>query len=124
MKILFIILLIILVIILGFIFLGWFFSAPVYRGPVSDHFDGKKFINPGGVQPGGFKELIRWMRHRERTVWQEIKNAEYAPPPVAKIEGDSIVVTFINHSTFLIHTQGLNILTDPSTGEKFYGKKI
>jgi L-ascorbate metabolism protein UlaG (beta-lactamase superfamily) len=113
MKILFIILIIMLAVILGFLFIGWVFSAPVYRGPVSDHFDGKKFINQGGVKPGGFKDLIKWARNRERGSWQEIKAAEYGPPPAAKIEGDSIVVTFVNHSTFLIQTQGLNILTDP-----------
>ena len=65
MKILVIILIIILIIFLGIMFLGWIFSAPVYRGPVSDHFDGKKFINPGGVEAKGFKDLMKWMRNRE-----------------------------------------------------------
>jgi L-ascorbate metabolism protein UlaG (beta-lactamase superfamily) len=117
MKILFIILAIILIIILAINLVGWIFSAPVYRGPVSDHFDGKNFINPGGVKPGGFKDLIKWMRHREKGEWKEIKDTEYGPAPAARVEGDSIVVTFINHSTFLIQTHGLNILTDPIWSE-------
>jgi L-ascorbate metabolism protein UlaG (beta-lactamase superfamily) len=118
MKILFIIFIIILIIILGINLLGWIYSAPVYRGPVSDHFDGKKFINPGGVQPAGFKDLIKWMRHREKGEWKEIKDATYGPAPAARVEGDSVIVTFVNHSTFLIQTRGLNILTDPVWSER------
>jgi L-ascorbate metabolism protein UlaG (beta-lactamase superfamily) len=113
MKILFIILIIILVIILGIIFLGWIFSAPVYNGPVSDHFDGKRFINPGGVKPLGFKDMLKWFRNRERGTWKEVLDSGIDPPPIESVDGDSILVTFVNHSTFLIQTQGLNILTDP-----------
>lgn len=117
MKVLFIIVLIIIIIILGINLIGWIFSAPAYRGPVSDHFDGKKFINPGGVQPAGFKELFKWMRNREKGEWSEIKDAAYGAAPAERIEGDSLVVTFINHSTFLVQTMGLNILTDPIWSE-------
>jgi L-ascorbate metabolism protein UlaG (beta-lactamase superfamily) len=117
MKILFIILIVLLVIFLGFLLAGWIFSAPVYHGPVSDHFDGKKFFNYESRKAGGFKELIKWARNRERGPWREIKDATYGPPPAARVDGDSIVVTFINHSTFLIQTRGLNILTDPIWSE-------
>jgi L-ascorbate metabolism protein UlaG (beta-lactamase superfamily) len=118
MKIFLIILAILLFIYLGIIFLGWIFSAPVYRGPVSDHFDGKKFNNPGGVQPGGFKDLIKWMRHREKGEWKELRDEAYGPAPSERVDGDSMVVTFVNHSTFLIQTRGLNILTDPVWSER------
>jgi L-ascorbate metabolism protein UlaG (beta-lactamase superfamily) len=117
MKILFIILIIITVFILGSMLLGWIFSAPVYKGPVSDHFNGKRFINPGGKQAAGFKDLMKWFGNRERGEWKEMPGAPYGPAPVSKVEGDSIVVTFVNHSTFLIQTRGLNILTDPVWSE-------
>ena len=29
-------------------------ATPYYEGPASDHFDGKRFFNPGGQFPGGF----------------------------------------------------------------------
>ncbi|MBB2710669.1 UNVERIFIED_ORG: hypothetical protein GGE53_002313 [Rhizobium etli] len=32
---------------------------PYYAGPVSDHFDGTYFFNPGGIEPLGFRELLR-----------------------------------------------------------------
>ena len=33
---------------------------PYYSGPVSDHFDGTRFFNPGGEAPRGFADLLRW----------------------------------------------------------------
>lgn len=33
---------------------------PYYNGPVSDHFDGTTFFNPGGEEPRGFTDLLRW----------------------------------------------------------------
>ena len=29
-----------------------------YSGPISDHFDGKVFFNPGGEEPRGFTDLM------------------------------------------------------------------
>jgi L-ascorbate metabolism protein UlaG (beta-lactamase superfamily) len=118
MKVFIILIVVIVIIILGITFLGWFFSAPAYKGPVSDHFDGKKFINPGAVKAGGFMDVMKWMSKRDRGEWTEMKSAGYGAAPVAKVEGDTIVVTFVNHSTFLIQMQGLNILTDPVWSER------
>lgn len=113
MKFLFIILSLVILIFSVILLIGWIFSSPAYRGPVSDHFDGRKFINPGGVKPKGFNDLIRWARTRQRGEWKEMMHISPGPPPPAKVEGDSIRVTFVNHSTFLIQTRGLNILIDP-----------
>ena len=113
MKILFILFFIILIIFLSILLMGWIFSAPAYQGPVSDHFDGKKFYNSGGKMALGFKEMIKWMRTRQKGEWTEIKEIKYGDLPVARVEGDTIAVTFVNHSTFLVQTLGLNILTDP-----------
>jgi L-ascorbate metabolism protein UlaG (beta-lactamase superfamily) len=117
MKILALLLVLIVVIFLVILFFGWIYSAPAYRGPMSDHFDGKKFNNPGGVQPLGFSSLIKWMREREKGEWKELTDVPFGPPPAPIVDGDSIDVTFINHSTFLIQTQSLNILTDPIYSE-------
>jgi L-ascorbate metabolism protein UlaG (beta-lactamase superfamily) len=98
--------------------LGFLFSAPSYTGPVTDHFDGKKFKNPGGIESKGFKDLWKWMRTREKGIWEERAGLPYGPAPARKVEGDSLAVTFVNHSTFLIQTMGLNILTDPVWSER------
>jgi L-ascorbate metabolism protein UlaG (beta-lactamase superfamily) len=102
----------------GSMLLGWIFSAPVYHGPITDHFDGKKFINPGNVKEHGFKDLMKWMRTREKGEWKEQKDLLPGAPPPPVIQGDSVRVTFVNHSTFLIQTMGLNILTDPIWSER------
>lgn len=118
MKITFIVIGSIAFIILLFMFFGWLFSSPPHKGPVSHHFDGKKFINPGGIQAKGFKDLWKWMRSRERGAWTERMDILPGPAPAARVEGDTVVVTFVNHSTFLIQTMGLNILTDPVWSER------
>lgn len=100
-----------------FFSVGVFISAPSYKGPVSDHFDGKKFINPGGVQANGLGAVLRWMVNRKRGEWTEDKRPAYGQRPV-QWEKDNIRVTFVNHSTFLIQVDGINILTDPVWGQR------
>lgn len=91
--------------------------APRYKGPVTDHFNGKKFINPGMPErtSGG---LLKWLLNRHKDPWPEQPDAFVGAPPAKRIEGDSLVLTFVNHSTFLIQTSGLTILTDPVWSER------
>jgi L-ascorbate metabolism protein UlaG (beta-lactamase superfamily) len=91
---------------------GAYFSAPVYKGPVSDHFDGKKFINPGGIPMKGLPDVLKWMMERKKGEWKEDKTEAYGNRPL-QWEKESIRITFVNHSTFLIQVDGMNILTDP-----------
>jgi L-ascorbate metabolism protein UlaG (beta-lactamase superfamily) len=115
------IMLIVLALVVGipllFVAVGAFISAPGYKGATSDHFDGKKFINPEGVKAKGTWEALKWMMNRERGVWKENKTESYGKRPVGR-EKDGIRITFINHSTFLIQVDGLNILTDPIWGPR------
>jgi len=90
---------------------GYFISAPRYRGAVRSHFNGRTFINPGGVKAKGFRDVLKWARNRERGPWK-IGSAIATEKPVERIE-KGLRVTFVNHSTFLIQVNGLNILTDP-----------
>lgn len=110
-------LVLILAIPLSFFLVGVFISAPKHKGPVSDHFDGKKFNNPGNIQANGLGAVLKWMRNRQRGEWTEDKNPSYGKRPV-EWEKDNIRVTFVNHSTFLIQVDGLNILTDPVWGQR------
>lgn len=98
----------------GFVMIvvGILISAPRYRGPVSDHFDGSKFINPGGAKAKGPREVLKWMMNRKQGPWHEVTGERFGKHPLAHFKG-GIRVTFVNHSTFLIQVDGLNILTDP-----------
>ncbi len=118
MKVVYIIMIIAVLVVLITMVIGWWLSAPVYKGPVSDHFDGKRFLNPGGARAGGFGDLMKWMRTREQGEWIERTDLPRHPLPPDRVNGDSLVVTFVGHSTFLIQTQGLNILTDPVWSER------
>ena len=86
--------------------------SPRYRGPVTDHFNGRKFVNPGQTEHGT-GGLLKWLLHRDKGPWPEQPDAYVGNRPATRVTSDSLVLTFVNHSTFLIQTGGLNILTDP-----------
>ncbi|HVZ16421.1 MAG TPA: MBL fold metallo-hydrolase [Terriglobales bacterium] len=83
----------------------------------SDHFDGKHFFTPGAPQPKSFSNVLRWMLTRDRATWHVERDAPTSLPP-ARVSGNQLFVTFVNHSTVLIQTAGLNILTDPIWSER------
>ena len=87
-----------------------FFSAPPYRGPVSDHFDGRRFRNPG-ENARGFADFVRWVSRRRRGPWEDRFDAPRKPAPALRAE--DLRVTLVNHATVLIQTEGVNVLTDP-----------
>ena len=77
----------------------------------SDHFDGRRFLNPAGVAAGQPFTAVPRMLLERRTPWPtRIDEPTRRPPP---LDGAAAVVTFIGHATFLIQTPAANILTDP-----------
>ncbi|TGE13994.1 twin-arginine translocation pathway signal [Hymenobacter elongatus] len=98
---------------------GCSLSAPRYSGPRSDHFDGKQFRNIGGVRAQeGMKPLLKWMLHREKGPFPERPDLPYGPKPPTRVGPGELRVTFVNHGTFLLQVDGLNILTDPIWSER------
>ncbi len=89
-----------------------------YRGPVSGHFDGERFFNPGGAPPRGFGDLVRWQLGGGRAAWPDEFPSPVPPDrPPARVER-GLRVTFVGHATFLIQADGLNLLTDPVWSER------
>jgi L-ascorbate metabolism protein UlaG (beta-lactamase superfamily) len=97
---------------------GWFFSAPKYRGAPSDHFDGRRFHNVPVTEHAGFVDVVKWMTHRREGPWDAWRAIAPAPKPPERVPGGALRVTWVNHSTFLIQTENLNILTDPIWSER------
>ena len=89
-----------------------------YQGPISDHFDGLRFHNPGGPGPKSLRQLLRWNFATRAESWP----AEFASPfsdrPPARVAGARVRVVGIGHASFLIQTQGLNVLVDPVFAER------
>jgi L-ascorbate metabolism protein UlaG (beta-lactamase superfamily) len=101
----------------SFLIIGMLISAPAHKGPISDHFDGEKFLNPGNVQAKGLTDVFQWMMQRKQGPWTEKKESPYGEKPEAIIT-TGVKITFVNHSTFLIQLDGINILTDPIWSER------
>ncbi len=96
-----------------------FLDRIYYSGPVSDHFDGRRFFNPGTREPPRLdprRFFNRWVSG-ERAAWPESPPVRQTVPPPA-VTGDGMRVTWIGHSTVLVQTAGLNILTDPIWSER------
>ncbi len=96
--------------------------SPGWKGPVSRHFDGKKFHNIGEEDRTVTEEehtrwdALKWMITRDKAMWEkrEVKQVK----PVERVAGKELHTTFINHATVLIQTEGLNVLTDPMYGRR------
>lgn len=93
---------------------GWWFSAPGYHGPKSDHFNGSTFENLNGAEAKSPWEALKWSLRRNPGPWTELtkEDVAFADKSAERVHKE-LKITFVNHATFLIQTDGLNILTDP-----------
>ncbi|MBB4127353.1 L-ascorbate metabolism protein UlaG (beta-lactamase superfamily) [Xanthomonas translucens] len=84
---------------------------PYYSGPVSDHFDGVRFFNPG--QPtidNSLAKVLRWKAAMGTVRWPaQVPVTPTVPAP----RHQRLHVTMVGHATLLIQVAGLNLLTDP-----------
>jgi len=102
---------ILLCLLLPMLLMPW--STRYVHGPVSDHFDGERFFNPGKPMDKTFLDVLRWYATRKPQPWPAFSELPFTDKPPQRVEGDRLRVGFVGHVTLLIQTQGLNILTDP-----------
>ncbi len=97
---------------------GYVLSSAGYSGPVSDHFDGKRFQNQKETaHAGGFGGFLKWQFERKPGPWTDRAVLPGLPPPPRVATGDARV-TFINHATVLLQMDGVNVLSDPIWSER------
>ena len=84
-----------------------------YHGPISDHFNGAHFFNPDGGPKRGTLPYLRMELISKRPSWPSHINNSFADVPPTQVLGNDLRVSYVGHSTVLIQTQGVNIVTDP-----------
>ncbi|WP_309892924.1 MBL fold metallo-hydrolase [Archangium sp.] len=95
---------------------GCIFSAPRWKGPVSDHFDGERFFNLEPREERG--SFLKWQLERKPGAWTQWHDVAPGAPPPQRVGRGELRVTFINHATVLLQFDGLNVLTDPIYSER------
>ena len=98
-------------------FIILFFPLVCFSYPKSDHFDGDHFFNPVSNHLKSFWDLLKWKMTSTPEKWPEkVLNKNHSMRQIMK--GEKSNITFINHATFLIQYQDLNVLTDPIYSER------
>ncbi len=85
--------------------------------PASDHYDGSKFFNPGVATPG-FGAVLKWQFNRDHGPWPDTVALAETDTPPARVTDNQLRLSYIGHSTVLLQTAGLNIITDPIYSER------
>ncbi len=93
-------------------------QARYHDGPVSDHFDGTRFIDPHGAEPKRLVDLLRWRISRRGESWPAWSPSPYADHPPVRVADDRIRISFVGHATLLVQTAGINLLADPVWSER------
>lgn len=73
----------------------------------------KKFKNQEPLSNHGFRDFLTWIQTREKGNWEGYTEIHRGPAPPPVVDNGLSRITFINHATFLIQMNGVNILTDP-----------
>ncbi len=95
------------------VYFTYLYFKPFYTGPVSNHFDGSRFKNPSYRHKNKTWQFLKWQATRNAAKWPLRNHITPNTDLSAHVEGNRLLVTFVGHSTVLIQTQGINILTDP-----------
>jgi L-ascorbate metabolism protein UlaG (beta-lactamase superfamily) len=74
---------------------------------------GGPFKNQGPFEDKSLWDVMKWKAKSEPAPWPEWIDSQPQSVPVPGDREEDLQITFINHSTVLLHYHGLNILTDP-----------
>lgn len=82
--------------------------------PLSNHYDGEHFFNPGLEIHKSFKDALKMLRQaRGKNKWPVKVENQIKPVLATHLAANEAAITYINHATHLIQLKNVNILTDP-----------
>ena len=90
-----------------------------YQGPPSDHFDGERFFNPGGLRPRGPGAFLKWQLGDRGEAWPSTFPSPFPqdrPPP--RLDREGVRIAHVGHASYLVQTRGRNLLVDPVWAER------
>src|SRR5439155_24490586 len=70
-------------------------SVPLYKGPVTDHFDGARFHNQRPEVNDGPAALFKWLTHSNPGSWSDYTEYPPGPPPPRRPEPGQLRATFL-----------------------------
>ena len=91
-------------------------AAPPYTTDNSNHFDGNKFVNPNELEAHHYLDVLKWwFSGNDKGTWHKLSENDLpaSRQPDQTVSGNDLHVTFINHASFLLQFDDLNVLTDP-----------
>lgn len=79
------------------------------------HLPGGRFRNPWPLsQPHGIGGLVKWMLSRRRqSIATTVSSTALPAAEAPDASHPGLYITWVGHSTFLIQSEGLSVLTDP-----------
>ncbi|MFP5358327.1 MAG: MBL fold metallo-hydrolase [Gammaproteobacteria bacterium] len=82
------------------------------------HHSPSGFRNPHNADPHGGRELLKFLWRWYTEPWTPVDFPLRRPDSAALRAPDAQQLTWIGHSTFLIQSPGLNVLTDPHLSQR------
>ena len=77
------------------------------------YFDGHRYHQPEPLT-SSFQDWLMRTTTSRRGPWRDFTDTPPGPPPPVCVTDGRLRVTFVNHATWLIQMDGVNILTDPT----------
>ncbi len=75
---------------------GFILSGPGYDGPKSEHFDGKRFVNPNGLQAQNLIGVMKYGLFRNPEKWVKNYETDVRSESIPLVQESQVQISFVN----------------------------